>query len=210
MISKNDYSSNKSVSINIRFACWRVSQDRSSWPDLLAGWLGRRDDIGVAGAILSDMQAPIPDQIERVAAALNADEQDLVFANMPAVAGVNVLHKNLERLFSNPGKNTKGQLAEQLEVDPATLSRWIGGKQAPDTAARRRIAALFGLGGPEELDQNPIFLSYLPVTHAERIAWVNSRLQEISLQELRELFPAFYRMLSRIENHSARPPRSPR
>jgi hypothetical protein len=49
---------------------------------------------------------------------------------------------------------------------------------------------------PEELESNPIFLSYLPVTHGERVAWLSSRLRAMSWRELHELFPALMRIFS--------------
>jgi hypothetical protein len=58
------------------------------------------------------------------------------------------------------------------------------------------IANLFGLRDPEELESNPIFLSYLPVTHGERVAWLSSRLRAMSWRELHELFPALMRIFS--------------
>ena len=58
------------------------------------------------------------------------------------------------------------------------------------------IAKLFGLRDPEELESNPIFLSYLPVTHGERVAWLSSRLRAMSWRELHELFPALMRIFS--------------
>ncbi len=110
-----------------------------------------------------------------------------------------MLTENLRRLLADPGDQTKAQLAEELGVSPATLSRWIGGTQIPDKTARGMIANLFGLRSSEELESSPIFLSYLPVTHGERIAWLNSRLRDMSWRELRELFPALLRIFGPLD-----------
>lgn len=58
------------------------------------------------------------------------------------------------------------------------------------------IANRFGLRDPEELASNPIFLSSLPVTHGERVAWPSSRSRAMSWRELYELFPALMRIFS--------------
>ena len=191
-----DYRSAAAVAVNIRYACWKASQKHEQWPSLLATWLGRREEVGLATAILCDFQTPTSEQIESLAKALHIDEQDLVFTTMPTAEGVDLLSENLKRLLASTGNQTKGALAKEIGVSPATLSRWISGGQVPDTSARRRIAVFFGLRSPEELAESPIFLSYLPVSHGERLAWLNSRLQVIASHELHYLFPALLRIFS--------------
>jgi hypothetical protein len=205
MIPQYDVPSERQVRINIRFACWERDERRERWAALLAGWLGPRagggpakqdDYLRLAGRVLSDLQALSHDQVNVVAAALNRDPQELFYENWPHSKPGLVLHQNLVRLLADPGEQTKTQLAKELGVSPATLSRWIGGSQLPDTTARRMIASLFGLRDPEELENSPIFLSYLPVTHGERVAWLSSRLRALSSRELQELFPALMRIFS--------------
>ena len=185
------------VTTNLRYLCWKQQRDRSKWPGMLATWLGNRDSVELAVALLSETQLPKPTHIEAIVRVLNLDEQDLVFSDLVASDGVNFLKLNLERLLSSPGKQTKSALAREIGVSPATLSRWIGGKQAPDGRARQKIAMIFGLRSEDELVGKPLFLSYLPVTYGEQVVWLNMCLKEISESELLDLFPALYRVFSK-------------
>ena len=84
-------------------------------------------------------------------------------------------------------------------MSPVTISRWIGGTQVPDLKARRMIALIFGLRDESDLGTVPIFLSFLPVTYGEQVAWINASMQEMIPAELRELFPALYRIFAKFE-----------
>jgi transcriptional regulator with XRE-family HTH domain len=134
---------------------------------------------------------------EAVAQSLHRDVQELMFENWPAAEPGLILRQNIGRLLGNSGAATKGELAKRLGVSAATLSRWISGQQQPDTRARRAIASLFGLRSSEDLEHTPLFLSYMPVTHAERVAWIQSHVVDMSWRELDELFPALRRLFGR-------------
>jgi hypothetical protein len=150
------------------------------------------------------------DQTEAAARSLHRDVQELVFEDWPASEPGLILRENVRRLLGNPGAMSKGALAELLGVSPATLSRWIGGQQVPDTRAREAIASMFGLRTGDDLERTPIFLSFLPVTHAERLAWLHDRLGDVTWDELRDLFPALHRLLAGPTTAASAPRPSPR
>lgn len=187
----------------MQFTCWRLNADRATWPQLLARWLTGDDAAGEGGVraallfaetyLLGDLDLT-HHQAEAIARALHRDVQELMFENWPAAEPGLILQQNIRRLLENSGAETKGALANTLGVSAATLSRWITGSQVPDTRARRAIASLFGLRSVEDLEQVPLFLSYLPITHAERLTWIQSRFVEMSWVELRDLFPALHRL----------------
>ena len=203
MVSEVDPSSSANLRANVQFACWRQNVDRATWPPLLARWLTGNVAAGEGGLraalrfaetyLLGDLDLT-HQQAELVARALHRDVQELMFENWPAAEPGLILQQNIRRLLENSGVETKAGLAKTLGVSAATLSRWISGSQVPDTRARRAIASLFGLRGVDDLEQTPVFLSYSPVTHAERVAWIQSRLVDMSWVELRELFPALRRL----------------
>ena len=202
MISRIDPKVAKTFAVNIRYLCWKRNRDRNLWPGLLASWLRETDSLEVALSLLTEARPPKPEHIESIARELNLDEQELVFTDMAIGEGVSLLKCNLERLLSSPGKLSKGDLAREVGVSPATLSRWISGVQVPDTKARRMIANLFGLRGEDELVNVPLFLSYQPLTYGEQIAWLNKCLQEIDENELFELFPALSRIFSTVNERT--------
>jgi transcriptional regulator with XRE-family HTH domain len=203
MISKSDEASLSRLRGNVLFACWQQTVDRDKWPDLLVKWLKggapkqggelRTLQVIAEGFLLGDTELD-HQQTETVAQSLHRDVQELMFENWAAAEPGLILRENLRRLIGNSGVETKGELAKLLGVSAATLSRWISGHQEPDTRARRAIVSLFGLRSDEELEQTPLFLSYTPVTHAERVAWIQSRVVQMPWHELRELFPAFRRL----------------
>ena len=208
MVHGNDAGAEQRVRVNIRFACWEREKQSARWLPLVAEWLGSSlgDDDGrpgdrerFAGRVLCDLQVLSPKHVKAVADALSRDQQELFYGDWPAATPGLLLKENLRRLLADPGEQTKAQLAEELGVSPATLSRWIGGPQIPDKTARAMIANLFGLRSSEELESSPIFLSYLPVTHGERVAWLSSRLRDMSWRELHELFPALLRIFGPLD-----------
>lgn len=157
---------------------------------------GTEDQVAmeVAESFLIGETALDHQQVDSIARSLHCDVQELMFENWADAEPGLIVRENLRRLLGNSGAESKGRLAKEIGVSAATLSRWISGQQVPDTRARRAIAALFGMSASEDLEQSPMFLSYLPVTHAERQVWIQSRLEQMSWLELRELFPAFRRL----------------
>ena len=190
---------------NVEFACWKRTKRRDEWPLLLGKWLAagapkKSDELRelqrIAERFLLGEAELDHQQAEAVAQALHRDVQELVFESWVADEPGLILRENLRRLLGNSGSGTKGELAKLLGVSAATLSRWISGHQEPDTRARRAIASLFGLRGIEDLEQAAVFLSYTPVTHAERVAWIQSRVVDMPWSQLKEMFPALRRLCS--------------
>lgn len=197
---------------NVRFACWREQpNDRDRWPVLLMRWLQGPGDAAETSAAptLEDAEAVLAGQrsLSReetllIAQALDRATDDLMFENWPHATPGLVLRENVKRLLGDNGPGNKGKTAKSLGVSQQTMSRWLHRGQAPDTKAKRAIVAMFGLRSVEELEQSPLFLSYLPVTHVERLAWLSEQLRSMPPAKLRSLFPSLQRILSG-------PPRGP-
>ncbi|MFY9811615.1 hypothetical protein [Aquabacterium sp.] len=184
------------MSVNIRYRCWEAEPNRQMWPSMLAQWLGMSSDqLSQAVAILCGERDPTPAQIDLLAAQLALDPQDLMFGNLVTQRGPNeVLKQNVIRLLDGRGEINQNQLAETLDVAPATLTRWRKGV-VPDKSAKEALVKYFGLSGLEELEKRPLFLSYTPVTHAERVAWLVEHIRKLRPRDLQELFPALMRLL---------------
>ena len=205
MIQQNFTTSPSAVDVNLRYLCWKVEKDRSKWPAMLIKWVGEMADVGAAVAVLSGHRPLSQSEIGSVIGALGLDEHEFVYGNLPIAEGINFVAKNLERLTSSASGQTKAELGRLIGVSPVTISRWIGGTQVPDLKARKMIALVFGMRDESELGTVPIFLSFLPVTYGEQIAWINVSMQEMLPAELRDLFPALYRIFAKFDRPGSQP-----
>lgn len=197
------------AAINIRLACFERSKERSRWPHLVARWLqGPRLDapdatsfeglLYAAESILLEVHAPSLPHLESIASALNTDMQSLMYEDRLVERPDWVLTENLRRLLvsSKSGEGNLTTLANHLGVNPSTISRWKRGIQAPDRATQMALIGLFHLPANTDLRLSPVFLSYSPVTHSERLAWAATQLEKLSPSELHALFPALRKVLS--------------
>jgi len=187
------------VDLNLRYLCWKHEPDRSKWPEVLANWIGGRFDVVSAVSALSGHRSINQLEIASLVSALRLDEHEFVYGSLLAADGIKVVSKNLERLTLSASGQTKSELARQIGVSPVTISRWVNGSQTPDARARKMIAIIFGLRDETDLENDPIFLSYLPVTYGEQTAWINAAMQAMDSVELRTLFPALYRIFSNFD-----------
>jgi hypothetical protein len=199
MIQQNFKNSFSAVDVNLRYLCWKIEKDRSRWPAMVGKWIGEKGGADVAVAVLSGYRSLSQSEIGSVINALDLDEHEFVYGNLPIADGINFVAKNLERLTSNASGQTKIEFGREIGVSPVTISRWIAGTQVPDLKARRMIALIFGLRDESDLGTIPIFLSFLPVTYGEQVSWINASMQEMIPAELRELFPALYRIFAKFE-----------
>ena len=183
--------------------CWLCWEDRTdgrqpqqlAWRTKVARWLGNPDDLHRAEMLLGDQVSVTSSEIARLAEATDLDEQDLGFSRLAEARRLEFPRLNLERLLKATQPSTKSELASLLGVHPSTFSRWLKG-QTPDRSARRALCAHFGLRSESDIVDEPLFLSYLPLTHGERMNWVKTRVAEVSPSGLREVFPALVRLLS--------------
>ncbi len=205
MILHNFTNSLPAVDINLRYLCWKIEKDRSKWPAMVGKWIGENGGPVDAVAVLSGHRSLSQSEIGSVVRGLNLDELEFVYGNLPIADGISFVAKNLERLTSSASGQTKIELGREIGVSPVTISRWIGGTQVPDLKARRMIALIFGLRDESDLGTVPIFLSFLPVTYGEQVAWINASMQEMTPAELRELFPALYRIFAKFESTVSQP-----
>lgn len=185
------------ISNNLRFALWRQGIPRTQW----ITWVAARCELGspLVRAVV-DGSAP-DDQVGETecsqlarAIGMAAEAETLRFADMVG-ADCDVLRENLAYLMNALGHGGKKALAAKLSVDPTTISRWLNGASQPSEATLRQLATHFGVPAGTDLRSDPVFLSLEPVALSERKQWLVSRLESLSADELRDLYPALRRML---------------
>jgi transcriptional regulator with XRE-family HTH domain len=185
----------RQVSINVRFLLWSRKIARTEWE----AWLTTRAAIPhdtskrLVRGTLPDAEITVP-QVRAIAEALGLDEENLRYANLPRDRG-RVLPENLRFLFGTLGHGGKKSLASKLSIDPTTVSRWLSGAYEPQPASLSQLVSEFGLPSGTNLLEDPVFLSAEPVSGLERRQWLNERINALSSEELRELFPALRRLV---------------
>jgi hypothetical protein len=130
---------------------------------------------------------------------LSGDDDNLRFADLVADE-CNVLLENLRFLFESLGRGGKKSFAIEQSVDPTTVSRWLNGSYEPHASAVAQIVAYFGLHPLTDLRRDPVFLSAEPIAMSDRRKWLHGRVDALSLDDLRELYPALHRLLKEPSN----------
>jgi transcriptional regulator with XRE-family HTH domain len=185
------------IANNLRLVLWRRGVPREQW----VAWIVARSELGhdlaraiVEGRVLDD-QVGVTEcsQLAR-AIGMTSEAETLRFADMVG-AECDVLRENLGYLMNALGHGGKKALAAKFGVDPTTISRWLNGTSQPNEATLRQLATYFGIPAGTDLRNDPVFLSLDPVALSERRQWLISRLESLSADELRDLYPALRRML---------------
>ena len=185
------------VSTNVRYLLWRRGIPRDQWEP----WLSTRTMLGrafsrdlVAGHILDGQITP--DELRELARVFEqVDEGESIRFDDLVAGGTHVLVENLRFLFDSLGHGGKKQVAAELSIDPTTVSRWLSGTFEPQGPSLRQLVAYFGLSPDTDLRERPIFLTVEPVGVTERRRWLHERIDTLSADDFRELYPALRRML---------------
>ena len=130
------------------------------------------------------------------AVSLGGEPEQLRFADLVG-ENCEILRENLRYLLGTLEHGGKKALAESVDVDPTTVSRWLSGASQPPASTLERLRCYFGLPSGTNLLTHPIFLSSTPIATSERKDWVIACVREMPAEEFRALYPALHRMLER-------------
>ena len=188
----------KQVSLNVRYLMWRKRVPSDHW----LAWLTDRTSLeqsvaqSLSRGVLTDAQVTV-EQLRELARAFEFEDEGetLRFADLTHEAAVDVLHENLKFLFDSLGHGGKKLFAAALGIDPTTVSRWLKGSCQPQAPSLHQIVSYFGLPHATDLREQPIFLSEQPMSQVERRRWLHQRIDSLSTDDLRELYPALRRLL---------------
>ena len=184
------------VSKNLRFLLWQEDGDRNRWPESLrrrlqVEWRADRVEAALAGQALTETE------VHQVVEAFKAeiDEEMLRYADLVHDAEVNVLSENIKYLIGSLEHGGKKELSAALKVDQTTISRWLGGTNKPPRPTQARIVRFLGLAPSKDLEQDALFLEYAPISVQSRRQWLRERVDKMTMDEIRDLFPALERLL---------------
>ena len=178
------------LATNLAFELWRRQVARERWIQYLAAWLGCHTNRALA---LLQGATPSSDEIQRLVDVTDYPEEELRYVDF--TQRVSILRENLCYLVDIPKKGVKKELSDSLDIQPATLSRWLAGKQRPAQKYREVIKAHFGVSTQIDLERDPLFLSIYPLHEAGQRTWLHDRINAMDAETLRELFPALEKLL---------------
>ena len=185
------------VSTNVRYLLWRRGIPREQWEAWLSAQTRLSSSLSrllVSGQMLDEQVTS--DALRSLARVFDcADEGESIRLDDLVGEATNILVENLRYLFKDLGRGGKKQLAAELSIDPTTVSRWLSGAFEPQGPSLRQLVAYFGLPPDTDLRKTPIFLSVEPVAAIDRKRWLHARIDALSPDEFRELYPALRRML---------------
>ena len=184
------------VSTNTRFVLWSRKLERDAW-EL---WLVHR--TGWQRAVVAQFlrgtgpgEHPSEEELLMLTDVLGLEGvESLALADL-VDEGCQVLRENLAFLIGGLPHGGKRTLAKALQVNPTTISRWLGGSSPPGKPTQRALVDYFGLPRDIDLATDPVFLSVDPLSAVQKLAWVHERVQALDDSELHELFPALHKLL---------------
>lgn len=185
------------ISRNVRYLLWKRGLAPADW----VRWLTPRSgpEGPNASALMSDQltdREVSSTQLTALSGALGfeADEQDLRYVDLLS-EGVDILFENLSFLFAGLERGGKKALANALQVDPTTVSRWLNGSFEPNRSMLDALAQYFGLPYGTDLKTDPVFLSVAPVAVSAQKQWTVEQIERMNSAEFRSLYPALLRLL---------------
>lgn len=186
------------VSRNVRYLLWRSTPERKRWPAEVAkrlrrSWSLERVSMLLEGQKLSDRE--IEDLVR--AFETEMDEETFRLGDLVRDSATDVLRENLRYLIGTAEHGEKQEIAAALGVVGTTISRWLNGTNRPPGSQQERIVRHFGLPPSTNLEEDCLFLEYGPLSLQSRRQWLRERVDDLTLDEMRDLFPALQRLFRR-------------
>lgn len=176
-------------SYNLRYLLWKEEKtDRTKWVDRLMNVLNC-SRTRAKQLLLND--PPEPEEQKKLAKKFGRLEDDFV-TSLFFDDKVDILSENLSYLFESIEQK---QLAQDIGVSKDAVSKWKNAKQGTTKKNLVALRQYFRLPSETNLKNDPIFLSWTPIDDRRRREWINKQIEEIDSDDLRDLFPAFEKLL---------------
>lgn len=176
-------------SYNLRYLLWKDEKiHRNRWVDKLMSILGCSKSTAKRLLLNETIE---PEDQRKLAEAFGRSEEDFAIS-LFFDDKVDVLSENLSYLFESIEQK---QLAKEIGVTKDAVSKWKNAKQGIKEKNLSALRQYFRLPSETNLKTDPIFLSWTPIDDPRRREWINEQIKEIDSDELRDLFPAFEKLL---------------
>ena len=181
------------ASLNVRYLLWSENPKTEAWPKALQSrlptWSSEKRLKLLRG------ENPGPEGMRELAQTFSLPEEELRWQDLLGEGKVNVLVENLSLLLNSLERGGKKELADKLGIAQTTISRWLNGSTEPQRPTLEKLVRYFGLPYRTDLKAEPLFLSIQLLSDQAKKSWLKDRIDLLSREDLRDLFPALKRLL---------------
>ncbi len=190
------YNIMNSVSKNLCYLLWKDGVEKTQWTTIVSSWADC--DKKRAHQLLTSSSAKLSDsELTFICRIHGLSQEDFFYSDyLEKDSEVNILKENLIWMLNTLSYGKKKELAEKINKQPITISRWIKGRQTPSETTIKKLREIFSIPSNIDLKSTPLFLYPYPTIEAEQKTWLHSRIDELPANELRNLFPALQKLLS--------------
>ena len=127
---------------------------------------------------------------------LSGLQYDYLFSSLIEHSKEDIFEKNLQYLLSTLEHGENAEFAEEIGVNPSTLTRWKQGKTKPDKYALSQIAKYFGIKDVDELRTQFLFLELEPVSTRQKKQQCKKMIDEMDKEAFEAIFVALGKLLN--------------
>lgn len=180
------------VALNIRFLLWQKGVEKTSWSEVLSEWIDCKIPRAV---ILLDQGDMLIEEIECLSERVKVSKRNILHSKL--YLKVNIFSENIKYLFNSIGHGGQQKIAQELQLDPTTISRWKNGTlKKPGTRNHNLLKKHFHLSEEIDLCDHPIFLSNKPITIYEKKTLLIDGINSMDSSSLKDLFPALIKLIN--------------
>ncbi|MHA7816167.1 MAG: helix-turn-helix domain-containing protein [Pseudohaliea sp.] len=131
--------------------------------------------------------------LKRLEARFGVAGEELLYADLLAESGKNVLRENLRYLLQERG--SKKRMADALDLNVNTVSKWMSGRSTPQASNLQAILRYFDFPTWTDLTKEPVFLSLEPTSVQQQRAWLIERVHAVDVRVIRRHFASLHKIL---------------
>jgi hypothetical protein len=201
----DDFDALATENLNIRYLAWGLDPDSNGWSVLLQKECSlekRRAWKILNGETLTS------EERMAVVEGFGVDRDIFSTAKLMGMSDEEIVQNNMVYLIRNLPQGEQKKMAQAMSKAPETVSRWskidnLKGRKNQNQLYEnlKEVAHYLGLKPRIDLSKTPLFLCLQPVGQFAQRDWLRKRIDELSPEELTDLFPAFIRLLQNRENY---------
>jgi transcriptional regulator with XRE-family HTH domain len=180
------------ASANLRFLLWQRQIPQSEWVGEVTRWVGcseARAEQLLRGAATSAQES------KKIAEGTQVAEDEILYSDLMEEAKIDIWQENVLHLLATLKHGNHRKLADFLNLDGGTISKWKKRVHRPEIKFNRQLHHFFEVSIAFDLELHPLFLSFSPSYGISQRNWLHGQIDQLSGQTLQELFPALERLL---------------